>query len=173
MYLKMIGCILVVLASSGYGYARGLEYKKYVDELEYLSRLIRQINGEISYLKAPLADVLKRVGRRAREPYQSWLFTLGDTLEKKGNAALRDIWREKTEESLNHVIFRGEELEELKELGGQMGHLDIRMQEQTLSWYAERLEEKEQFLRTELAQKRRLCSLLGVTGGVFLAVILV
>ena len=173
MYLKIAGCILVILASSGYGYAKGLEYKKHVEEMEYLSRIIRQIGGEISYLKAPLPDVLKRVGKRAREPYQSWLFSLSGALERKGNAVLGDVWRMKTEEELKGILFRGEEMEELKGLGGQMSHLDIRMQEQTLAWYAKRLEEKEQYLRTELAQKRRLCNLLGVISGVFLAVILI
>ncbi|MCI8638279.1 MAG: hypothetical protein HFG41_03810 [Coprococcus sp.] len=173
MYLKIIGCVLIVLASSGYGYAKGLEYKKQVEELEYVSRLLRQVGGEISYLKAPLPDVLKRVGRRVKNPYQSWLFSLSDALGRKGDAVLGDVWRTKTEEELKGVFLCKEELEELKGLGGQMGHLDIRMQEQTLSWYAKRLEEKGQCLRTELAQKRRLCNLLGVMGGVFLAIILI
>lgn len=173
MYLKAAGCLVVIFSASGYGYCRGLEYKKHVEELEYLNRLIGQIKGEISYTRAPLGDVFSKVGRRIREPYRSWLLALSAGMEYRGSTMLADLWKRITEEHLTNLYLDQEEQRELKNLGNQMGYLDIRMQEEVLAWYCGRLDEKRKMLSEELAQKRRLCSCLGVMGGIFLAIVLI
>lgn len=172
MYAKIVGCICIVLASAGYGYSQGMEYKRYVEEVEYLCRLIRQMAGEMSYTKAPLAEVCIRMKNRVRQPYETWLFHLAEEMEKRGGMNLAFLWSKMAEEYLKELSLEKEEWEELKNLGSQMGYLDIRMQEDTLLWYAGKLEERQKILSAELAEKRRLCNLLGVTGGIFLVILL-
>lgn len=181
---KILGGICVVLAASGYGYSRGLEYKRHAEELEYLSRLIRQMAGEIRYTKAPLAEVCSRMKSRAREPYRGWLAELAHALEMRnssglaglwtrGDGSLEELWRDAVRSSLAQLNLDGEERKELENLGSQMGCIDVRMQEETLLWYAGRLEECQKRLAGEAAEKQRLCNILGVTGGLFLVILLI
>ena len=173
MYLKLAGCLVVILAASGYGYCQGLEYKSHVEEIEYLCRLVGQIQGEISYTKAPLSVVLSRVGKRVREPYRKWLLELSEAMEHREGVILAELWKKKAEESLKDLHLSLEEHEELQKLGEQMGYLDIRMQEEALAWYRKQLEARGEMLSGALAEKRRLCSCLGVMSGIFLAIVLI
>lgn len=162
-----------MLGAYAYGYCTGLEYKRHIEELEILNRIIWQIRGEISYTKAPLAEVFARVGGRAEEPYRAWLHNLSREIEDKGQRTLGVLWREAVREELKSLLLSGEEKAELENLGNQMSYLDIRMQEAALSLYGKRLEERRETLLMGLQEKRRLSACLGAAGGVFLVIILV
>lgn len=41
MYLKMVGCLGIVAATSGYGYSRGMEYQRQITDTGELQRVIR------------------------------------------------------------------------------------------------------------------------------------
>ena len=63
-------------------------------------------------------------------------------------------------------------LESLIRLGGELGTIDIEMQVRTLDLYLEQMEQKMEDMRTEQKEKIRLYQCIGVTRGVFLAIIL-
>ena len=52
MYLKMVGCLGIVAATSGYGYSRGMEYQRQITDTGELQRVIRQLAGEMEYTYA-------------------------------------------------------------------------------------------------------------------------
>lgn len=170
---KITGCLCVILAGAGYGYSRGLEYKRHAEELAYLNRLIWEMQGEISYTRASLTEVCRRVGRRAKKPYGAWLCSVAETMEKRGSRSLAKLWEVQVEEWLKDTVLNKEEKEELKGLGERMGYLDIHMQEETFAWYAKQLEERQNRAAKELEEKRRLCCSLGVMAGLFLAILLI
>ena len=172
MLLKYAGCILIVAAASGYGYYRGMEYKRQAGEMRYQVQLIREISGEIAYSKAPLAEIFGHMAKRSRPPYNIWLHNMAEVLKERGTSQFAKLWKEKTGELLNDLGFDEEEEELLKELGERMDHLDIRMQEETLRRYAGGLEERCVRKENDLREKQRLCSLLGAAAGVFLAILL-
>lgn len=173
MYIKLIGSLCVIVAASGYGYSRGLEYKKRVETLDELRRIIWEIQGEIAYTRAPLEEICLRVQRRVKEPYKSWLFSLAGKLERKGNSVLGTLWKEAAKEHLDKLVLSEEDRDELMSMGEQMGYLDIRMQEEVFVRYGRNLEEKGRKLEAELEEKRKLCGCLGVMGGMALSLLLI
>ena len=64
MLLKIVGSICIMAGAYAYGYCTGLDYKRHIEQLEELNRIIWQISGEITYTKAPLTEVFQRVGGR-------------------------------------------------------------------------------------------------------------
>ena len=64
MYLKMVGCLGIVAATSGYGYSRGMEYQRQITDTGELQRVIRQLAGEMEYTYAPLfpEDAVRTTG---------------------------------------------------------------------------------------------------------------
>lgn len=50
MYLKMVGCLGIVAATSGYGYSRGMEYQRQITDTGELQRVIRQLAEKWSIL---------------------------------------------------------------------------------------------------------------------------
>ena len=92
MYLKLIGCLVIVAATSGYGYSRGMEYQRQITDTGELGRVIRQLAGEMEYTCAPLSQVCASVSRRCSPVYRSWLEHLAKELEA--------IWKPQMEESM-------------------------------------------------------------------------
>lgn len=94
MYLKLTGCLVIVAATSGYGYSRGLEYQRQITDTGELERVIRQLAGEMEYTYAPLSQVCASVSRRCSPVYRSWLEHLAKELE------VAAIWKPQMEESM-------------------------------------------------------------------------
>ena len=160
MYLKMVGCLGIVAATSGYGYSRGMEYQRQITDTGELQRVIRQLAGEMEYTYAPLAQVCASVSRRCSQNYRIWL------------EHLAIIWEEWSESDLECLLLGREERVRLHELGRQLGSLDKKQETQIFLQYAEFLEEKRGGLLKEIQEKRRLCNLLGVTAGLFLTILI-
>ncbi|MFQ9344798.1 MAG: stage III sporulation protein AB [Coprococcus sp.] len=89
VYLKMVGCLGIVAATSGYGYSRGMEYQRQITDTGELQRVIRQLAGEMEYTYAPLARVCASVSRRCSQNYRIWFGTsgkrIGDAVKKSCN----------------------------------------------------------------------------------------
>lgn len=173
MIFKILGCICILTGTCAYGYCTGLDYKRHIGQLEYIDRLIWQIKGEISYTKAPLNEVFKRISRRVDDPYKSWLETLAKEMEKNQGRSFDELFREITRSNLKELLLDEEEKSQLENLGSQMSFMDIRMQEQALVWYAKQLEERRDRLLEGLSQRQRLANCLGAAAGIFLVILVI
>lgn len=173
MVVKLIGCVLVICTTSAIGFAKGMEYKNRVDELDRLKRVIWHLKGEVSYTRNSLQEICQQVAKRVEDPYESWLISLEERIEEKGYSNLGNLWKKETQEHLKETCLKKEDVEELAGLGAQLGYFDVTRQEETLKWYAARLEEKRDALADKLEERRKLCSTLGVMGGLFLAILLI
>ena len=141
MYLKMVGCLGIVAATSGYGYSRGMEYQRQITDTGELQRVIRQLAGEMEYTYAPLAQVCASVSRRCSQNYRIWLEHLAKELEMPSRS-LAIIWERCCESDLECLLLGREERVRLHELGMQLGSLDKKQETQIFLQYAEFLEEK-------------------------------
>ena len=101
-----------------------------------------------------------------------WLLSLYERLENRQGTSLAGIWEEETRTHLPVIRIPQDMLESLIRLGGELGTIDIEMQVRTLDLYLEQMEQKMEDMRTEQKEKIRLYQCIGVTGGVFLAIIL-
>ena len=173
MFLKITGCICIILACSGYGFSKGKEYKKHVDELGELRRIAMMFATETSYSKLPIAELAVRISKKVIEPYKSWLIGLSNSLQKEKQHTLMQVWQEETTYLLAKLSLSEEEEEELKHLGRQIGNYNIQMQETAFRWYASCLEERRDRLLKEVSEKQRLCNSLGLLAGIFLVIILI
>lgn len=170
---KFIGCVLIVLASSGMGYFRGMELQQHLSEIEGIRQLFLMLRSEIKYTKAPLGEAFYHIGRRMDGIYKKWLDGLAEKLEEKSGAVFTNVWSESIDTYLKGTCLQKEDLKQLKEVGAHMGYLDEEMQIGAIDLFLEQLEVEIQVMRQNIATQRRLCNCLGVMGGVFLAVVLI
>lgn len=187
MYLKILGCIGIVAATSGYGYSKGLEYQKQIEDTGELRCVILQLAQEIQYTCAPLAQVCEAVSVRSGRVYRIWLEHLSGELEREAycrgmeeertdkpgeKRRFADIWEEGCRKDLKSLALGKEESLRLYEIGMQLGSLNKNMEQQVFQQYAEFLEEKRARLLVGISEKRRICNLLGFTAGIFLLILI-
>lgn len=170
---KLLGAVLVITASAGIGYMTGLDYQKYLEELRYLKMIMLQIKGEIGYTRGALFEVTGRTARRIREPYSSWLSNMSKVLEARSENSFSRIWTSCIETDLKQTRLKKEDIEDLKQMGVNLGYLDTSMQLGMLELYMERLELKIQQVQSDVASKRRVWNCLGVLFGMFVTIMLV
>ncbi len=170
---RIVGAILIVLASGGIGVVKGMELQKYLRELEQLRQFFWMLRREIQYTKAPFSEAFFHIGKRMEGTHGEWLLYLAGQLEEKAGITFFQLWKESIDRCLIKSQLKRKDKEELKEIGRQMGALDEKMQLGTIDLYLEQLAFVIQKTREELVAKKRLCNCLGVMGGIFLVIILI
>ena len=138
---------MVILAGSGWGMLQAAKIEECYRQMRYLRKLIFRIRSEIRYSRRVLPEAFLSVGSEAQEPYKMWLLSLYERLENRQGTSLAGIWEEETRTHLP-VIGIPQDM------------------------YLEQMEQKMEDMRTEQKEKIRLYQCIGVTGGVFLAIIL-
>ena len=163
---------MVILAGSGWGMLQAAKIEECYRQMRYLRKLIFRIKSEIRYSRRVLPEAFLSVGSEAQEPYKMWMLSLYERLTNRQGTSLAAIWEEETRVHLTGNGIPLDMLENLIRLGGELGTIDIEMQVKTLDLYLEHMEQRMEDMRTEQKEKMRLYQCIGVTGGVFLAIIL-
>ena len=163
---------MVILAGGGWGMLQAAKIEECYRQMRYLRKLIFRIRSEIRYSRQVLPEAFLHVGSEAQEPYKMWLLSLCERLTKRQGTSLAGIWEEETRKYLAETGIPQDMMESLIRLGSELGTIDIEMQVKTLDLYLEQMEQKMEDMRTEQKERIRLYQCVGVTGGIFLAIIL-
>lgn len=172
MWLKLIGSICVIAATTGLGYFKGLDYKKQIEELERLKQVIWQLRGEMKYMRIPLDELCRRIARKVEFPYDQWLDGIVTQMRTQESVSFGALWKKETEKLIKDIRLPEETGKELSVLGYQLGYIDIEMQEQAFAWYEKKLEDKRKKLSEKVDEKRKLCNCLGIMSGILFVILI-
>lgn len=170
--LKIIGGICVVGTTTLLGIQKGIALRNTCEELRYLQRLLYQMQSEIRYVRAPLGELVRKIGRDCREPYRKWLLSLEEDMRKREGIPFSRLWEQSIRTHLESLRLPQREMERLCELGGQMGAVDMELQMRILGLYQEQLSQTMEELRASVNSKVKLCHCMGVISGIFLVILL-
>lgn len=162
MFFKWTGGLLILFAGSGMGVWLAWGYKKRLQTLETLRRMVYCLKGEIVYSHAPLEEAFERIGRREKGIPGELFIQTAERIGSRTGENFAKIWEktiEEMEKSGNPLFLEKEDKEKLLSLGGQLGYL-------------EQLELSISGLRGEIREKCRLSTALGVMGSLFLVIVM-
>ena len=173
MWMKMIGCGLVIISSGALGIWKAEQWKEHRRTLERLRKMIVLLKGEILYAHAPLGEALSQVARKSEESVLKQIFTgVAERIGKQEGVRFFDIWKQEIDECGKALLLSEKEKREMKEFGEHLGYLDLEMQERTIALYLEQLDMAVAFYREHEREQTKLCTSLGVMGGLFLAIVM-
>lgn len=169
---KIIGALLIISATSLWGVRMANGFKDEYRQIQYIQKILWQIKSRIGYTRADLGEVFLQVARELREPYKSWLMDISLELERNDGRLIAQVWREQTKEKLSSSGLPEIEIQRMAQVGDCMGSADIELQMKNLELYISELEQSMNEMRPEIQEKVRVYHWLGVTGGVFISVLL-
>ncbi len=169
---RMLGCMLIITATTAAGFLYGAELQQYLEKLLYIRHIIYMVKGELEYSNAPLSEVFGRVSKRVREPYRVWLCEVEKKVRGREEQDFAKIWNRSIDRYLKELHLKSSHSIQLKELGTFLGQLDGDTTQHTMQLYLNRLELEIEKVREGMAAKKRMGSWLGVMGGLFLVVVL-
>ena len=172
MWMKIIGVMLVMISCTGLGAEAARQLKERRKLLETLKRMVSQLKGEILYSNLPLPTAFLRTGQRSSGAAAALFLSIAKRMEETGGESFEEVWNSETDIFFKHCALDAAEAEALRTFGSCLGYLDRDMQERTMDFYMEELEQGIQTLRKAEPEKCRLFRCVGILGGLILTVIL-
>ena len=172
IWLRITGCVLVTASCGALGILKARQWQSHRKMLETLRRMVYLLRGEILYAMSPLHEALERVGRKSDGPAAVWFCRMAERLSRQEGETFSRVWKEELDRQAKAMLLSTRERTELAEFGEHLGYLDVGMQERTIALYLEQLDLSIGFLREHEQERTRMCTCLGIMGGLFLAVIL-
>ncbi len=171
--MKLIGSILVVVATTLIGeyYANG--YKMRIKYLMEMHRLLQMLYSEVEFSRGVLEEALLQMERGVGNGYKQFLRELSKGLSVGNGKSLEEHWKEAVYEYLHIPYLEKEDYEFFLSIGEALGYLDYEMERRTIAMYIERLQKKIDMLEKEVSNKCKLYHTLGVTIGCMVVLVLI
>ena len=165
--------ILVIAAASLFGFRAADKVDEQYRQMQDIRRIIYMLQSEIRYARSFLSEAFLVISENQEEPYASWLASLSGKMEMKEEGSLPRIWEETTREYLAGLALKENEKRRLYSLGQYLGTADVKMQISHLQMYTEHLEAEMEDMRQSMQAQKKLYRILGMSGGILLAILLI
>ena len=100
MFMKIIGCILVIGSSSGMGFFFSNEIRYRIENLKELRKLIGLLRGDIRYANTPLPEAISSITRRHNGSYNAFFNHVSTKLHELSGHTFAEIWKEAVNKEL-------------------------------------------------------------------------
>lgn len=172
MVFKLLGCIIVIAASSLLGYSLSRDFARRPQQLRELQGLLQIFENEITYLSSPLKEAFEKIGQAGRtEAAAIFLITAGK-LERGQGATAYECWKAAVTESIGRTALNGEDTEILVSFGKILGSSDLDGQIKNIRLALAQLKLQEQKAEECRAKNEGMYKKLGVLGGLALVILL-
>lgn len=172
MMLKIVGGILVVVSSAGFGLTLSMRWNERRELMERLRRMIFMLKGEILYGNAPLMEAFLSVGEKNEGALGELFSQVAFQIENQCGEPFYQIWKEQVDKLNKKLALTERDRRELLSFGEHLGYLDRDMQERTMLLYLEQIDITIAYLREHQSEKCRLYTSLGIMGGIFLTIVM-
>ena len=133
--MKVIGVILVLLASWGFGSGLIQRLNQHREQLFSLGEMIDLFLGEIQYGKLPLQEACLHISYRMKSPFKEILCSIGERISEKRYESFEVVWQEQFQKQKKEFFLTESEKHVLYGVGSQLGYLDIDAQIRHLQLY--------------------------------------
>lgn len=173
IFMKIMGCIMVIASSAGVGFYFSTELKSRISDLHELKKLVGLLRGDIRYASTPLPEAINAIARRHTGRFQMFLCFVSSKLDELSGITFATIWKEAAERELINTSLNKKDKLQLVQFGENLGYLDKEMQINTIDLYIEQMEGEIKELSRTAKEKAYLYNTLGIMAGVFITIIMV
>jgi stage III sporulation protein AB len=171
--IKIIGCTVILGASTmaGYIYSERLKYR--VVQLNEIQRAIHQLQNEITYVHALLPDAFKSVASKSREPIKELFNKTSELLSDNEYESVYEAMNSAMNLIKNRLSITLDDINVILDLSKTLGESDIEGQNNMFSLTIENLKKQinisEEFMKKNIKMYRYL----GFSFGAMLVIALI
>ena len=170
--IRFLGIVLIIGATLWFGAYFAMREKYRLQELEELERGLLYMQGQISYLSAPLAEALEGVSWKMEGQIGGIFQKAAEKLRGRQVESAEVAWIEVWQEAGEQTFLSQEDKAAVLLLGKSLGYLDKTQQESSIRLLLRYIEEARQQGRTRLEKNGKLYYGLGCLSGLLMVVIL-
>lgn len=170
--LKIVGSIFVLLTTGSLGFLKGQQYKERIRYLKVLENIFIELLNDIQYGNITMSESFGRIAGIVPVPYDQFLKNLCGELKWKRGRTFTDIFIEEVDHCLDNTYLEPADIQNLKELGKAMDNAERNTQIHLLETYLRELKRLTDSLEESSVGQQKVCQMLGISGGIFLLIIL-
>lgn len=170
--LKLAGCACILLASSGMAYSCALSLRQKQRQAELLQDLLAAIEGEVTYSRCPLPELLWGISAQMPAPYCGILAQVSRSMEDSREADIAALWKSACGQSRAQLALPKEAYQILLRIGEVFAYSSLESSLKLLQLSQKKLAGLTETLAAESAGKRKLYCCLCYTAGLFSILIL-
>lgn len=170
--LKLAGCLCILSGCIGWGINRIREEKKRIRHLQELIRIIRRIQGEISYGKHTLPEICLILAEYCHAPFSDCFRAIYERVDREDDSCLEQIWIQEIEQCMQTVFLQEEEREILRSLPQNLGLQEEKYQAESIGQSMDLLNRKCRQAEDAYENKSRMIFSLSILTGIFLVILL-
>ena len=123
--IKIIGCFIILAASTVGGFVYAEKFKNRVKELNEIERAIYQLQGEIEYTHTPLPEALQNVAKKSKAPIDMLFDKASKLLYSNEVESVFDAFNKVFKESTATLNINLEDRNVVLDLAKSLGESDI------------------------------------------------
>ncbi len=173
MWLKIVGCALVVLAGAGLGFSMAARCSERPRQISQLIAGLAAFASYVSYATLPLAEALTRAASGLGGPVGNFLRLAAAILADRGLLSPREALEEALAAGGRRLAWERPERELILQLGSNLGTTGREEQQKYLAMVLDQLRRLEQEALRLRDQNAKMYRYLGVCGGLAVAIILI
>lgn len=173
MWLKLIGCVLVIVASGMWGFALAARYKDRPQQVRQLINGIVALKSYIRYASTPLAEAFGQASRGVSGAVAILFSSISDTLRHEAAVAPQEAIIRAFNSGSNELALKRQEREALILFGANLGQMNREEQGRYCDMLMSQLEKIERDALLLRDQNVAMYRYLGVCGGMAVAILLI
>lgn len=130
--IRVAGIILVMGATLWLGAYFAMKEKYRLQELEELERGLIYLQGQISYLSAPLAQAMAGVSWKMNGQLGVVFQKVSEKLTEQQETSAESVWQKIWQEEAVHTFLAAEDVDAILSFGKSLGYLDKVQQESSI-----------------------------------------
>lgn len=172
MFLALLGAVLIVTATGGLGHVASERYRRRPEQLRDVRSVLQALETQISYSLVPLPGALREAGRVGRYPIDELFLDISRRVMESDGTHPIEMWKAALGEFDGVIYLNEEDKRTLLTLGECLGCSDREDQLKHIRLAVKRLDDSEVLAWEERRKNENLFRLLGVLGGLAVAILL-
>lgn len=170
--LKLVGCLFVIISSSGIGFLLGSRFGERVEDIRNFRTSIQMLETEISYSHTPLPEAFVCVAKKSGGAVRAIFEHVGDSLGSRRSGNVGDAFASALNRSSGSVSLSPEDMGILKSFGHSLGCSDVDGQMKCFKLVSKQLEAQQAKAEQERGKNERMYKSLGVLTGLAVSILL-
>ncbi len=171
--IKLIGCLFIILSSSGLGYILGGRFGKRVREIKLLMASFQMLENEIIYSSTPLPEAFESVSKKIGYPVNALFKRTGDYLNQRLYTTAGDAFKKSLGDMEDMLSIAREDMEILVNFGHTLGSSDTKSQEKNFKMLLSQLDIQEGKAHDAQNKNEKMYKNLGFLSGLAIAIIFI
>lgn len=170
--IKLIGCLFILLSSSGIGYMLGSKYTFRVRELKLLKTAMQMLETEIIYSHTPLPDAFASAGKKSLSPIKEIFNLMAENLMKREFSSVGDALDDALKKNTIRLSLSKEDIEIIKTFGYSIGDSDTDGQAKSFKLILKQLDIQEMNAQELKNKNEKMFKNLGFLAGLAITILL-